>query len=123
MGPDGVLRFQHPFTGMEAPSEGLAQFEADNRLKGYVDVKGNVRIPAQYRFTTRFSEGRAAVSHDSNMSSWGYIDTTGALVIPMRFARAHEFVDGLALVQLERVWCYIDPQGRIVARDVWDGGY
>jgi hypothetical protein len=122
MGPDGVPRFQLPFRGVEAPSEGLAQVEADNLLRGYVDVNGNVRIPVQYRHTTRFSEGRAAVSNDRCMNNWGYIDTTGALVIPMRFNRACEFVDGLALVQLEGEWCYIDPSGRIVARDVWGGG-
>jgi hypothetical protein len=39
------------------------------------------------------------------------------VIIPIRFKAAKEFVDGLALVLLGDDSCYIDPQGRIVARD------
>lgn len=121
LGPDGALRFELPYLGLERPSEGLVPFETYDRLKGYIDLTGNVRIPARYRHTTQFSEGLAAVSEASNMDDWVYIDPTGATAIPMRFAYASPFIDGLALVRLKDAWHYIDRQGRIVARDVWEG--
>jgi hypothetical protein len=121
LGPDGALRFELPYLGLEPPHEGLVSFETYDRLKGYIDLTGNVRIPARYRHTTRFSEGLAAVSEAINMNDWVYIDPTGATAIPMRFTYASPFFDGIALVGLKDAWHYIDRQGRIVARDVREG--
>jgi hypothetical protein len=124
IGRDGQFRFQRPdLHEVETPREGLAKFtiytEKHEMWSGFLDLSGNVRVPAKYWFAESFSEGRAAVS-GKGTDSWGYVDTSGALVIPQRFGSAQEFVDGLALVFLEDAWCYIDLQGRVVARDIWD---
>jgi hypothetical protein len=122
IGLDGHFRFQLPNAEhVESPNGSIAQFRGKGGNKGFVDTAGRVLVEPIYGNTESFFEGRAAV-HDDKTNRWGYVDATGALVIPPRFETANEFVDGLALVQIDEIWCYIDRQGVVVARDVWSWG-
>lgn len=120
LGPDGRFRFQRAMRDLESPIGGLAKF-GEGLSDGFLDVTGNVRVPAIYFSVEPLSDERAVV-HDRTTDRYGYIGHTGAIAIPLRFELATEFVDGLALVLLDDTWCYIDRHGTVVARNVWNWG-
>ena len=66
-----------------------------NRLWGYIDNQGTVKIEPQFQMVDNFSEGLAAVQLKGK---WGYIDETGKVVIEPRFTYAFSFSEDLAAI-------------------------
>ena len=86
-------------------SEGLAAVVLNQKI-GFVDKKGNVKIPFMYDYTEYrfnfysnhfavFSEGLAAMMKGNK---WGYIDKNGNTVIPFVYDWADRFHNGSAIV-------------------------
>ena len=62
---------------------------------GYINTRGTLVIPYQYKRASAFSEGLAFVT---GTDSTGYIDTTGELAIPLENGVGGSFSQGLAPV-------------------------
>ena len=89
---------------------GLGKFPATKW--GYINLQGNLVIPAQFEGAHDFSEGMAAVSFSGKL---GYIDRTGKLVVPVKFDEAQKFKDGRARVRIiTEGYGYINKQGELV---------
>ncbi|MFN8490003.1 MAG: WG repeat-containing protein [Caldilineaceae bacterium] len=91
----------------------------DGQLYGYVNVLGELVIPAQFALAGEFSEGMAPVSY--NGKTTGFINQLGELVITPQFSYAGPFAQGLAIVGLPGIdanapflTAYIDRVGRLV---------
>ncbi len=76
-------------------SEGLAVIKQNGKW-GYVNVKGELAIPAIYVSARDFHEGKAAVKTENG---WGYINADNKMVIPDKFYDARDFSEGLAAVK------------------------
>jgi hypothetical protein len=104
---------------LNAPfAEGLAPFRSFNKI-GFIDRTGKVVIPAQFRGTKGFANGRAAVMviGPAGEYVWGYIDHTGEMVIQPNFREAGLFKGTLARVTtIDGVEQLIDRTGRAVWR-------
>jgi hypothetical protein len=99
-------------------SEGLASVKVGN-LYGYIDKKGDFRIPPQFLSANDFSEGLACVRLNDKT---GYIDKSGRWVIipwdaPYMGGR---FKEGLAPVSFSEGggigWGYIDRTGKAIIK-------
>ena len=68
-------------------------------LYGFIDMKGDVVIPAIYGGAHAFSDGLAAVCKNNK---WGYINTKGEIVIPIQYDNYNtsSFINGTASVSL-----------------------
>jgi hypothetical protein len=134
-----LVWFPHAWSGEEEDfSEGMARIKVDagrsplttftKYLNGFIDAKGDVRIPPQYEEAEDFSEGLAAVQvstwqegYNTTKDRYGYIDRSGAVVIKPRFNSADSFHEGLAEIEVKggggRITCgYIDAAGRMVIK-------
>lgn len=102
---------------LNAPfQEGLAPFRSFNKI-GFIDRTGKIAIPAQFRGTNGFSEGRAAVRviGGSGEYVWGYIDRTGEMIIQPKFREAKPFVGPLArVITTDGIDQLIDKTGRVI---------
>lgn len=98
-------------------SEGLAFFEVKDKYLGsrygFIDIKGNIVIKAQFRRADFFYEGLCAVQ-DEDTDKWGFIDKTGKFVIKPQFEEVERFSEGLAQVSINEKWGYINRKGQIV---------
>ena len=65
-------------------------------------------IPCKYDFTSKFSEGLAAVKLNEK---YGFIDKTVREVIPCRYDEVTDFIEGLAKVKLDDKEGVIDRFG------------
>lgn|GEM_PF-1163210 len=101
-------------------SEGLASFEDAQGKYGFLNVKGEVAVPARYESVRPFSQGRAVVGtrdrEDASSSyRFGYIDAHGKEVIARTYLVANSFLHGLAAVELsDHGVGAIDKTGRLV---------
>ena len=68
-------------------------------------------IPCKYDFTSKFSEGLAAVVLNGK---WGFIDKNGNEVIPLIYDKALNFSRGLAAIKKDGKWGFIDKTGNEV---------
>lgn len=101
-------------------SEGLVPFFSDTGQCGFLDIKGNIAIPAQYYAVQNFSEGLAPVSVGHK---WGYIDHNQNFVIKPSFDWAETFIFDRALVKLENKVGYINKSGIFVIKPEYCFGY
>jgi hypothetical protein len=102
-------------------SHGLAAYQQNDTgwlSVGYLDLEGNVWIPASFLYAHSFSEGLAAVGVATGDSArCGFIDTAGRMVIPATYGRARDFHEGLAAVDTSDGegsggrWVYIRTDG------------
>jgi len=121
--------------------EGLIRFKQNGEF-GFINLKGEVVIPAQYKSLEPFSEGLALFSRDGE--KYGYINPQGEVVIPAKYVEANSFSEGLALVatretvvsydhypskrntypRTKTLYRYIDKKGNVVidASDYTDLG-
>lgn len=67
---------------------------------GYIDLKGNIKIPYQYVEAYQFSEGMALVSLGKDL--YGFINKDGEYVIFPKYKKATSFKEGIAFVMDER---------------------
>lgn len=94
-------------------SGGLAKVSIKGRV-GFINISGQLVIPAKLRDAGAFSEGLAPFENSSG--KWGYIDKNGKIAISAIFDWAIPFREGLALVQVGKLWGYIDRSGTYVVQ-------
>jgi hypothetical protein len=95
----------------ESRSSGLIRFRAEGKY-GFVNLSGDIQIPATYRNADNFSEGMAAVQVDRK---WGFIDTQGNFVIPPQYRRGGYFYRGYASFRADNdLYGLIDTNGNVV---------
>lgn len=84
-------------------TEGMIRFE-ENKRYGYLNLKGEVVVPAKYVDTGGFKEGYCSVAIERDAQTWlyGFIDKTGKEVIPCVYNQAgtSSFEDGLARMRM-----------------------
>lgn len=103
--------------------EGLAAvYTSAEGPAGYIDKKGNMAIPAVYKYAGEFADGLALVQPAAG-SKFGYIDHQGKLVIPPKFELSLPFTEGVASVQLldakgNTVYNIIDKNGKFQSKDL-----
>ncbi len=98
--------------------EGLAAVLSFNKI-GFIDKKGKVVIAPEFRETSGFSEGLAAVKiiGGDGQYVWGYIDKSGRFVIEPQFKSAQPFSGGVArVITVNGEEQLIDSSGKIVWR-------
>lgn len=103
--------------------EGLAcvtpSTDNPNGMYGYIDERGQIKIPCKYDNAFNFNDGVACVGNDNK---YGYIDVNGRTVIPMiydDFYISHFCNDGLIRVArkgrvMDFEWGYVNKSGRTV---------
>jgi hypothetical protein len=97
---------------IESVKEGLICVYSDSNSKyGYLDKKGNVKIPFQFDSAGDFINGFAKVKIEGK---WGYIDYNGEIIITCEFEQASDFSDGLALVKKDYDDYFINNKGENV---------
>lgn len=92
--------------------------ESGIRKSGYMDVAGNIVIPATFANAKDFHDGLAAVSiQKDGQVLWGFIDETGSFAIEPKFSiEPSDFCEGYAVVRKkDGTYCYIDKLGNIRA--------
>ena len=75
-------------------SNGLAGVQV-NKMCGFIDAKGTLKIAPTYKFVKPFDHGSAAVWDGS---FWQFIDTNGKIISPIKFASISSFKDNKAFV-------------------------
>ena len=92
--------------------EGLLSFyDSNSGLYGYVNIRGEIAVPAQYSNALPFSEGLGAVVN--NEGKYGFINKTGAVAIPCSYDMASSFSDGYAWCEINGTGNFIDKYGTI----------
>lgn len=92
-------------------NEGLVPFRND-KLDGFIDTLGNVKVVAKYSQVWSFNEGLAMVK--STDDKCGFIDKTGQLVIPLSFDQATSVNNGLIIAQKGNFWGALNIKGETV---------
>jgi hypothetical protein len=94
-------------------SEGLAVVQdAETRLFGAVNSKGETVIPCVYVELGDFHDGLAyARNEDGNH---GFLDATGKGAVRFDFEDAGDFAEGRAAVRTGGEWGYVDKSGKLV---------
>ena len=105
---DGWKDFQYAREVWAFTEDGLARYQAQNGMYGFVNTSGKLVIPASYEEARDFSGGMAAVRRGR---LWSFIDTTGKVVIDYVWEDAASFSDDLAAVKRDGRWGYIDKTG------------
>jgi len=111
--------------------EGLAPYCVEDKSNkesgttykwGFVDKKGNVVIPPQFKKVGQFYEGLAAFGkEDHEEMKYGYIDKKGQIVINAQFDEAGNFSEGLSMVRSGEKYGYIDKKGSYAINPQFDG--
>ena len=100
---------------------GVALAEGDSLRWGYIDKTGRFVIDLGQRVGQSFSEGLAGVwSHDKKGKHYVYIDVTGEEVFSCREGEGGNFSEGLAEIRIDGKSGYMDYNGRIVIRPIYD---
>lgn len=91
-----------------------AYFDYNINKWGFINVKGEIIVKAQYTKVQDFHDGYAAVLNENK--KWGYIDTTGVVKIDYKFLNEPKpFSEGVASVsRREGSDCLIDKNGIII---------
>jgi hypothetical protein len=89
----------------------LIAFKSGNKW-GFMNISGDIQIPAIYDSASDFSDGLACVR---NGDLWGYIDTKNNWILTSRFGWAAPFYRGYAAFKSdEGLWGLMDIQGNVV---------
>lgn len=104
---------EHDSTGRCASGSAMGCADAADPVGerwGFIDVQGEIVIPARFESAMSFSEGLAGVKLDGR---WGYVDRSGELVIPPRFDSTDVlgFRGGVVSVELNGKEGFIDKRG------------
>ena len=81
------------------------------RKAGFMDDKGYLVIPCEYRFVEDFKEGLACVTKNGRT---GFINKFGREVVPCQYDSAHGFSEGMAVVWKDRKYGFVDKDGNEV---------
>jgi hypothetical protein len=105
----GYVQYTFSAKKLYSPSEGLSIFQDDNNKRGFINLSGNIVIPAQFKRAKRFSEGLAAVY---NGKKWGFVDSRGKIKISFDFKSVQRFSQKMAPAKDDSgEWGYIDKSG------------
>ncbi|MBI3395921.1 MAG: WG repeat-containing protein [Spirochaetia bacterium] len=96
------------------PSGGLIQYTAKGKY-GYMDLQGNIVLPARYDFAHSFRGDEAVVKEGGR---WGIINRSGKYVMEPKYDRLQGagFSEGLCGVRVGRRWGYMDRSGAVVIK-------
>ena len=84
------------------------------RKYGFIDQKGEVKIPLIYEDAKNFHEGLCAVK---DSTKWGFVNMENQMVIGNSFDAVKDFTDGVAVVKKEGKTFLINKQGKKVSDD------
>ncbi|TAF32205.1 MAG: WG repeat-containing protein [Cytophagales bacterium] len=99
-------------------SEGLAPVQlsdpdATKQLWGFIDLQGNLKIPATYAQAQPFADGYARVKLSRTSKQWSYINKNAEIVIKARYQNSSDFGQGVAVGDGGLIF---DPQAKIVGQ-------
>lgn len=77
----------------------------------FLDLDGEVVVPANYDDSRDYSEGTAPVQSEG---TWSFIDRDGQTTLAGPYQDALPFHEGLAAVKTGGGWSYVDPRGVVV---------
>jgi hypothetical protein len=85
---------------------------------GLIDHNGKMVVPAMFKDTGSFHEGRCAVkqAYRTGGYGWGFIDKTGKVIVPIKYDRVHDYSEGLAAVHEPGGWGFVDLNGEWVIK-------
>lgn len=108
---DNAVRFEETISA-SVFSEGRCAVKLDGKW-GYINVEGELVVPADYDEAYAFSEGMAVVGKNDTFE---YIELDGKRAILQLFSKAHGFSEGLAAVAIlgTTKLGYIDKSGQFV---------
>ena len=99
----------------------MDDFKSNPFKWGYIDMKGNIAIKAQYEDNRDFKDGLAAANYKGK---WGYINKRGEPIIEFQYRTTTEFSEGLAIVQMfDREYITINNTGNVIASGTYDEQY
>nr|WP_294861935.1 WG repeat-containing protein [uncultured Fluviicola sp.] len=78
---------------------------------GWMDLNGNIIIPAQYSTVGFFKEGLAWAEKNGK---YGFVNKANEIVIPFKFSSANDFDKGRAIVQVDTLFGIIDRSGAYI---------
>ena len=85
-----------------------AYFDSITETYGYINKKGEIEIPSQYKEASDFSEGLACVKTES---AYGFINKKGIFTIQPQYEGCCDFNNSLAHVTTSDEGCYINKSG------------
>ncbi|MEM7511103.1 MAG: WG repeat-containing protein [Bacteroidota bacterium] len=88
--------------------EGLAIFQDESGLFGFMDKDGEVVVRCIYNYVSNFHNGLAGVQIDSK---WGFINKSGVIVIQPKFDDHWSFNGNMCWVKEGELWGLIDKKG------------
>lgn len=105
-----ILSKGHDYLGKL--SEGKIAFRKNKKL-GFLNLNGEVVIPAEFDWVYEFTDNRAAVSIDGK---WGFINELGDIIVEIKYDLARSFDSGVAAVAVgpnsnSDKWGLIDTTG------------
>lgn len=81
-------------------------------LRGFINKKGRVVIPAQFTYALDFKNGYAAVANKNY--KYGLIDTNGILVFPHKYDNMASYSEGLIGVSLNEKFGFVDINRNLI---------
>jgi len=106
--PDGAV-IATGLDGALAFTEGLGRGKRNDKW-GFVNARGEWRIPSQYDDAWSFEEGRAAVKGETG---WRFITSDGVELGPKNLSFGNRFRDGMAPVQVDGEWGFLNLRGDV----------
>ena len=89
----GTVLRDCPHLLVSSYQDGLAiGYDRATKLRGYLDPKGQFRIPPRFAGSRDFSEGFAVVSEKT--AQWGVIDASGKFVLPPKYQSLSNLCNG-----------------------------
>ena len=111
-----TVEVDYPEDAVEINDNRGRYYDVEDDAYGYVDGKGNKKIPAIYEDANEFSEGLALVQ-DSTTDLWGFIDADGKWVIAPNYDEARSFHDKCAfIIDADGTYGYIDKNGKWIIK-------
>lgn len=108
---NGNEKIAFNYNGVGMFNGGLAAvLDKESNKWGYINTKGELKIPFKFDECRAFAEGVAPVKIDG---AWGYIDRTGKLIIPATLEDAGDFDHGIVGVNNDGEY-YINRSGKLV---------
>lgn len=83
-------------------------------LSGFIDETGKIVIAPQFKTSSGFSEGLAAVQTET---AAGFIDRSGKMVIKLEDPISFGFKEGRAAVRTTKGWAFIDRNGKFISEN------
>jgi len=91
--------------------EGLIPFRNKSYKFGYMNLKGEEVIAAEYDVLGNFYDGLAVVKKDGK---YGFINKNNQIVIENKFEFAEDFSNGYAVIKQDNMYGLINTKGEIV---------